>query len=56
MADDVWFDSDAVAGTEMGYGGVDGENGAGGFVAKDVTVFYDHGADTAGMPEVDLLM
>lgn len=27
---------------------------AGGFVAEDVGVFDDHGADAAGVPEVDV--
>ena len=53
-ADDVRFDGDAVAGGERGDGGVGGEDDAGGFVAEDVGVCYDHGADAAGVPEVDV--
>ena len=52
VADDVGFDGDAVAHFEVFDRGVDGENDAGGFVAEDVGVFDDHGADGAGAPEV----
>lgn len=31
-----------------------GEDHAGGFVAEDVVAFDDHGADAAGVPEVDV--
>ena len=51
-ADDVRFDGDAVAEGEVGDGGVRGEDDAGGFVAEDVGVCHDHGADAAGVPEV----
>lgn len=54
VADDVGFDGDAVAGAEVRDGGVRGEDDAGGFVAEDVRVCYDHGADAAGVPEVDV--
>ena len=47
VADDVWFDGYAVAGFERGDGGVDGEDCPSGFVAEDMGVFYDHGADAA---------
>ena len=53
-ADDVRFDGDAVAWGEVRDGGVGGEDDAGGFVAEDVCVCYDHGADAAGVPEVDV--
>ena len=53
-ADDVRFDGDAVAGAEGGDGGVRGEDDAGGLVAEDVRVCHDHGADAAGVPEVDV--
>ena len=54
VADDVGFDGDAVAGLEVRDGRVRGEDYAGGFVAEDVGVCYDHGADAAGVPEVDV--
>lgn len=54
VADDVGFDGDAVAGDEVRDGWVRGEDHAGGFVAQDVRVCYDHGADAAGVPEVDV--
>ncbi len=54
VADDVRFDCDGVAGPEGGYGGVDGEDDAGGFVAEDVGSGYDHGANGARVPEVDV--
>lgn len=54
VADDVRFDGDAVAGLEVRDGGVRGEDDAGGFVAEDVGVRYHHGADAAGVPEVDV--
>ncbi len=53
-ADKVGFDGDAVAGFEGGDGRVGGEDYAGGFVAEDVVVFDDHGADAAGVPEVNV--
>ena len=53
-ADDVGLDGDAVAGFEGGDGGVHGDDRAGGFVAEDVCVFDNHGADAAGVPEVDV--
>ena len=53
-ADDVRFDGDAVARGEVRDGGVGGEDDAGGFVAEDVRVCHDHGADAAGVPEVDV--
>ena len=52
VADDVRFDGDAVADLEVRDGGMHGEDDAGGFVAEDVGVFDDHGADAAGVPEV----
>ena len=54
VADQARFDGDAVADFEVGDGGVGGEDDAGGFVAEDVVVFDDHGADAAGVPEVDI--
>lgn len=54
VADDVGFDGDAVAGLEVRDGRVRGEDDAGGFVAEDVRVCHDHGADAAGVPEVDV--
>lgn len=53
-ADDVGFDGDAVADTVGGDGGVGGDDDAGGLVAEDVRVGYDHGTDAAGVPEVDV--
>ena len=52
VADDVRFDGDAVAHLEGRDRGVHGQDHAGGFVAENVRVFYDHGADAAGVPEV----
>lgn len=40
-------DGDAVPGFEGSNGGVHSEDGAGGFVAKDVCVFDNHGANAA---------
>ena len=54
VADEAWFDGYAVAGGEVGDGGVSCEDDAGGFVAEDVVVCDDHGADGAGVPEVDV--
>ena len=54
VADDVRFDGDAVAGLEVRDRGVRGQDDAGGFVAEDVRVGDDHGADAAGVPEVDV--
>ena len=54
VADEVGFDCDAVADFEVGDGGVGGDYDAGGFVAEDVVVGYDHGANAAGVPEVDV--
>jgi len=54
VADDVGLDGDAVANFEGGDGGVRGDDEARGFVAEDVRVFDDHGADGAVAPEVDV--
>ena len=54
VADEVGFDCYAVAYFEVGDGGVGGDYDAGGFMAKDVVVCYDHGANAAGVPEVDV--
>ena len=54
VADDVGFHGHAVADAVGGDGGVFGDDDAGGFVAEDVRVFDDHGADAAGVPEVDV--
>ena len=53
-ADDIGFHGHAVAELVRGDGGVFGNDDAGGFVAEDVRVGYDHGADAAGVPEVDV--
>ena len=53
-ADDVGLDGDAVADAVCGDGGVFGDDDAGGFVAQDVSVVDDHGADGAMFPEVDI--
>ena len=54
VADEVGFDCYAVADFEVGDGGVSGDYYAGGFMAKDMVVCYDHGANAAGVPEVDI--
>lgn len=54
VADEARFDGYAVAGGEVGDGRVGCEDDAGGFVAEDVVVCDDHGADGAGTPEVDV--
>ena len=54
VADEVGFDCYAVADFEVGDGGVGGDYYTGGFVAEDVVVCYDHGANAAGVPEVDV--
>ena len=54
VADQVGLDGDAVANFVGLHGGVDGEDDTGGFVAEDVVVLDDHGADAAGVPEVDV--
>ena len=54
VADEAWLNGDAVADFKVGDGGVGGEDYAGGFVAEDVGVLDDHGADAAGVPEVDV--
>ncbi len=54
VADEVGFDCYAVADFESGDGGVDGDYYAGGFMAKDMVGCYDHGANAAGVPEVDV--
>ena len=48
------FNGHSVAGFQVGDGGMDGEDFAGGFMAQDVVVCDDHGANAAGMPEVDV--
>ena len=54
VADEVGFDCYAVADFEVGDGGVDGYYYASGFMAKDMVIRHDHGANAAGMPEVDV--
>lgn len=54
VADEAGFDGYAVAGLEMGDGGVGCEDDTGGFMAEDVVVFHDHGSNGAGMPEVNI--
>ena len=54
VADKVGFDCDAVTDFKVGDGGVGGNYYTGGFMAKDMVVCYDHGADAAGVPEVDV--
>lgn len=54
IADHVGLHSDAVADFE-GFDVVcNGDDDAGGFVAEDVVVCDNHGADTAGVPEMDI--
>lgn len=53
-AGDVGLDCDAVAGLEGSDGRVHGEDLPGGLVAEDVGARDDHGADCAGVPEVDV--
>lgn len=53
-ADDVGLDGDAVADLVRSDRRVLRYNDAGGFVAEDVRVFYDHGTNAAGVPEVDI--
>lgn len=54
IADYTWLNGDAVADFEIRDGGVRGEDYSCGFMAKDVGVFYYHGADAAGAPEVNV--
>jgi len=54
-ADDVGFDGYAVAGLEVRDGFVAGHDCAGGFVAEDVGIFYDHGSDAALEMELALV-
>ena len=54
MADDIRFDGDAVSGFEMRDGGMDGDDDSCRLVPEDVGVFYDHGPNPSGMPEVDI--
>lgn len=54
MADDSRLYSNAIPNLEMGNGRVGGQNDARGFVAEYVIACYDHGTDTALMPEVNV--
>ena len=54
VADEVGFDCDAVSDFEVGDGGVGGDYHTSGFMAKDMVVCYDHGADAASVPKVDV--
>ena len=54
VADDVRLDGDAVAGLQVRDRRVRGQDDAGGLVPEDVRVRYYHGADAAGVPEVDV--
>jgi hypothetical protein len=46
-ADDVGFDGDTVARLEVRDGGVACHDCAGGFMAENVSVLYDHGSNAA---------
>lgn len=54
VANDIWLNGDSVTGFEVRDGGVGGEDYSCGFMAKDVVVFYYHGANAAGVPEVNI--
>ncbi len=54
VADEARFDGHAVAYFEVSDGGVGGEDYARGFMAEDMGFLDDHGADAAGVPEVDV--
>ena len=54
MAGEGGLDGDTVADLEVGDGRVDSEDFASGLVAQDVCIFNDHGANAAGVPEVDI--
>ena len=54
MAYYVRLNGDAVAGLEMRDGGVHGDDNSCGLMAKDVSVFYNHGPNPSGMPEMDI--
>lgn len=54
VADDIWLNGDSVADFEMRHGRVRGEDYSCRFMAKDVGVFYYHGANPAGVPEVNI--
>lgn len=54
VADQAGFDGDAIAGLEVCDGGMSCEDDTSGFVAEDVVIGDDHGANGTGMPEVDV--
>jgi hypothetical protein len=54
IADDVGLDGDTVANLEVGYGGVNCDDVACGFVAENVVVLDNHGANAASVPEVNI--
>ena len=54
VANDSRFYGNAITNLEMCDGRVCSENDAGGFVAQYVVVCYNHGTDTALMPEVNI--
>ncbi len=54
IADDTWLNGDSVADFEVRHGRVRGEDYSSRFMAKDVVVFYYHGANAAGVPEVNI--
>lgn len=54
IADDVGFDSNAVAWLEGLHVGSYSNNLAGGFVTEDMVATHDHGADAAVVPEVNV--
>lgn len=54
VADKTGFDGDAVTGGQVGDGRVGCEDFAGGFMAEDMILFYDHGANGTVTPEVDV--
>ena len=54
MAGDVWLNGYLVAGLEMRYRGVDGENLASRFVTEDMLICDNHGADATCMPKMHI--
>lgn len=54
VADDIWLNGDSVADFEVRHGRVRGKNYSRRFMAKNVGIFYYHGANAAGVPEVDI--
>ena len=54
VADEVGFDRDAIADFEVGDRGVGGDYYTSRFMAKDMVGCYDHGADAASVPKVNV--